>query len=172
MVLALGMPQHIPNTQGREIARTAECKYRSALGVDESRLEFWLPHLSGLYNDAVPPTIGGNCSRVNFPASQRGVGPGKRGNRTTEIPPYPPVSLGCEIVYGSTSQDLVPVGGPARVRNTNGISVTASIGTTWTCWCCENSSAVMGGWSASRAPCERRLGSRSVRRRSQRIRRG
>src|SRR5258708_37333368 len=82
MVLALGMPEHIPNTQGREIAGTAECKYRSALGVDESRLEFWLPHLSGLYNDEVPSTIEGNCSRANFPASQCGVGPGKRANRT------------------------------------------------------------------------------------------
>src|SRR6202043_1574837 len=79
MVLALGMPEHIPNTQGREIARTAEYKYRSAPGVDESRLEFWLPHLSGLYNDEVPSTIEGNYSRVNFPASQCGVGPGKRG---------------------------------------------------------------------------------------------
>jgi hypothetical protein len=77
MVLALGMPEHIPNTQGREIAGTAECKYRSALGVDESRLEFWLPHLSGLYNDEVPSTIEGNCSRMNFPASQCGVGHGK-----------------------------------------------------------------------------------------------
>src|SRR5216683_2050770 len=67
MVLALGMPENIPNTQGREIARTAECKYRSALGVDESMLEFWLPHLSGLYNDEVASTIEGNCSRVNFP---------------------------------------------------------------------------------------------------------
>src|SRR6266436_2084840 len=85
MVLALGMPEHIPNTQGHDIAGTAECKYRSALGVDESRLEFWLPHLSGLYNDEVPSTIEGNCSRANFPASQCGVGPGKRANRTSEI---------------------------------------------------------------------------------------
>src|SRR6266478_7756583 len=81
MVLALGMPEHIPNTQGHDIAGTAECKYRSALGVDESRLEFWLPHLSGLYNNEVPSTIEGSCSRVNFPASQCGVGPGKRGYR-------------------------------------------------------------------------------------------
>ena len=50
MVLALGMPKHIPNTQGRAIAGKAQSNYRSALGVDESRLEFWLPHLSGLYN--------------------------------------------------------------------------------------------------------------------------
>jgi len=57
MVLALGMPEHIPNTQGREIAGTAECKYRSALGVDESRLEFWLLHLSRLYDDEVQLTI-------------------------------------------------------------------------------------------------------------------
>jgi hypothetical protein len=35
-----------------------------------------LPHLSGLYNDEVPSTIEGSCSRVNFPASQCGVGPG------------------------------------------------------------------------------------------------
>jgi len=56
MVLALGMPEHIPNTQGREIARTAEYKYRSALGVDESRLEFWLPHFSGSYDDEVHST--------------------------------------------------------------------------------------------------------------------
>jgi len=76
MVLAMGMPEHIPNTQGRNIAGTAECKYRSALGVDESRLEFWLPHLSGLYNDEVPSTIGGNCSRANVLASQCGTGPG------------------------------------------------------------------------------------------------
>jgi len=85
MVLALGMPEHIPNTQGHDIAGTAECKYRSALGVDESRLEFWLPHLSGLYNNEVPSTIEGSCSRVNFPASQCGVGPGKRANRRGEV---------------------------------------------------------------------------------------
>lgn len=40
MVLALGMPDHFPNTQGREIAGSAECKYRSRLGVDDSGLEF------------------------------------------------------------------------------------------------------------------------------------
>ncbi len=57
MVLAVGMPEHIPNTQGREIAGTAECKYRSALVVDESRLEFWLPHLSRLYDDEAQLTI-------------------------------------------------------------------------------------------------------------------
>ena len=85
MVLALGMPEHIPNTQGHDIAGTAECKYRSALGVDESRLEFWLPHLSGLYNNEVPSTIEGSCSRVNFPAPQCGVGPGKRANRRGEV---------------------------------------------------------------------------------------
>src|SRR5713226_10499687 len=83
MVLALGMPEHIPNTQGHDIAGTAECKYRSALGVDESRLEFWLPHLSGLYNNEVPSTIEGSCSRVNFPASQCGVGPSMR--RTVSV---------------------------------------------------------------------------------------
>src|SRR2546427_7938635 len=81
MVLALGMPEHIPNTQGHDIAGTAECKYRSALGVDESRFEFWLPHLSGLYNNEVPSTIEGSCSRVNFPESQCGVGPGKQRSR-------------------------------------------------------------------------------------------
>ena len=93
MVLALGMPEHIPNTQGREIAGTAECKYRSAFGVDESRLEFWLPHLSGLYNNEVPSTIEGSCSRVNFPASQCGVGPGKRGNRTSGFFKFPIIRL-------------------------------------------------------------------------------
>ena len=53
MVLALGMPEHIPKTQGRDIAGQAQCNYRPALVVDESRLEFWLPHLSGLYDDEV-----------------------------------------------------------------------------------------------------------------------
>ena len=62
MVLALGMPEHIPNTQDRDIADNAQCNYRSALGVDESRPEFWLPHLSGLYDNEVPSTIEGNSS--------------------------------------------------------------------------------------------------------------
>src|SRR5216683_2867855 len=94
MVLALGMPENIPNTQGREIARTAECKYRSALGVDESMLEFWLPHLSGLYNDEVASTIEGNCSRVNFPASQCGGGPGNA--LTGEV------RAGCRSPFGTS----------------------------------------------------------------------
>jgi len=50
MVFASGMPEHIPNTQGRDIAGKAQCNYRSALGVDESWLGFWLSHLSGLYD--------------------------------------------------------------------------------------------------------------------------
>src|SRR5260370_6833762 len=85
MVLALGMPEHIPNTQGRDIAGTAECKYRSALGVDESRREFWLPHLSGLYNDEVQLAIDGSFSQVNLPASQQPLVPDKHGNLTSEI---------------------------------------------------------------------------------------
>jgi hypothetical protein len=78
MVLALGMPEHIPNTQGRDIAGTAQCKYRSALGVDESRLEFWLPHLSGLNSDEVQLAIDGNFLQVNLPASQQPLVPDKR----------------------------------------------------------------------------------------------
>ena len=50
MVLALGKPEHITNTQGREIGSNAQYNYRSALGMDESRPEFRLPHLSGLYD--------------------------------------------------------------------------------------------------------------------------
>jgi hypothetical protein len=38
--MVLGMREHIPKSQGREIAGTAQCNYRSALAVDESRLEF------------------------------------------------------------------------------------------------------------------------------------
>lgn len=74
-MFALGMRERIPETQGREIAGNAQCNYRSALVVDESRLEFCLPHLSGLYDDEVPLTIDGNYSRVNFPASQSAPAP-------------------------------------------------------------------------------------------------
>ena len=102
MELALGMPEHIPNTQGHDIAGTAECKYRSALGVDESRFEFWLPHLSGLYNNEVPSTIEGSCSRVNFPESQCGVGPGKRGTRQCESGRNEP-----EVPFDDIASDLL-----------------------------------------------------------------
>jgi hypothetical protein len=60
------MREHIPKTQARDIAGQAQCNHRPALVVNESRLEFWLLHLRGLYDDEVQLTIDGSLA-LNLP---------------------------------------------------------------------------------------------------------